>query len=470
MTIGSVIVSLAGKKILPKERELLAHPKVGGLVLFRENYDENSPAAKADLMQLIKEIRKINPNLLIMVDHEGGKVWRFNKGFNKLPSAKALGDEFVKLNGGTDTNKVTKEAEEFLKSVSDFGFLMARELLDCGIDLSLAPVVDLHDESPIAMDKGVISKYSRAIHGDPKIVAKIAEYLIRGMNEAGMPAILKHFPGHGSVIDSHTGKPTDNRTLAELESDLIPYKILLSIKDLKLAVMTAHVTYSKVDPNNTAGFSKIWTEDILRKQCGFQGPVMSDCLSMKGADIGTPDIRIIASQAAGCDFQMCTHQKGEDLDILLANLNKIPDNKISEERRQVFANLVQRELEQDNSMTATKEEAAVALRIATRMAKAEISLKAFMAANAAIATAANSAATNIAAPGVFTASSSTAAASPLKNNAPNATTATPTTTSVVASAAPGTAAPMIIKGPQPEKPGNTIVPQGPSSVVNPHKK
>lgn len=448
MTIGSVIVSLAGKKILPKERELLAHPKVGGLVLFAKNYDEKSPTAPDDLKQLVKEIRDINPNLLIMVDHEGGEVWRFNNGFNKLPSAKALGDQFVKLNNGTDTNKITKEAEEFLKTVSDFGCLMAYELLNCGIDLSLSPVVDLHDESPIAMDKGVISKYSRAFHKDPKIVAKIAEYLIRGMNEAGMIATLKHFPGHGSVIDSHTGKPTDNRTLAELESDLSPFKTLIGNKDLKFAVMTAHVTYSKVDPNNTAGFSKIWTEDILRQQCGFQGIVMSDCLSMKGADIGTPDQRIIASQLAGCDFQMCTHQEGAELDSLLANLNKIPDNKGSAERRQAFVDLVQGLKEDyvaDLTVTISKVDTAHTKKLLRQALKTQASLVAFMAANAAVATATKSAATNVAAPGG------------------NLTTSTSVASSAASSAA-NTAAPMIIQGPQTSaKPINTTA--NPASTV-----
>jgi beta-N-acetylhexosaminidase len=433
-TIGSVIVSLARRDLLAKEKILLKHPKVGGLVLFAENFFTSSEtdlraliteirlkmpeivknslpprtdylkdkiaevvaenpslliknstvakndleefllklcldnakllaknltskelsneeltkfiaeipnkypkivlrdasSAKEDLKKLVADIRAINPKLLIMVDHEGGKVWRFTHGFTRIPAAKTIGEQYAK-------NK-----DVALKAAFDYGFLMASELRDCDIDYSLAPVVDLDGDS------NIIGGWQRAYHSDLKVVAEIAEQSIRGMNQAGMPATLKHFPGHGSCkLDSHVEKPVDNRSWKELEIDLTPFRELCKKTDLAFAVMAAHVTYPKVDPKYAAGFSKKWIEEILRKDCKFSGVVMSDCLSMKGADIGTPDKRIIASQAAGCDFQMCTHQKGEDLDTLLASLDKIPDNKTSEERRQAFANSLQKKMKLD---------------------------------------------------------------------------------------------------------------------------
>lgn len=471
-TIGSVIVSLARRDLLAKEKILLKHPKVGGLVLFAENFFISSetdlraliteirlkmpeivknslpphvdylrdkiaevvaenpslliknPAiaksdleefllklcldntkllakdltnkelsnndlikfiaeipnkypkivlrdassAKEDLKKLIADIRTVNPKLLIMVDHEGGKVWRFTHGFTRLPAAKTIGEQYAK-------NK-----DEALKVAFDYGFLMASELRECDIDLSLAPVVDLDGDS------NVIGALQRAFHHDPKVVAEIAEQFIRGMNLAGMPATLKHFPGHGSCkLDSHVEKPVDNRSWKELEIDLAPYRELCKKTDLTFAVMAAHVTYPIVDPDNAAGFSKKWIEEILRKDCKFAGVVMSDCLSMKGADIGTPDIRIKASQAAGCDFQMCTHQKGADLDALLASFGKIPDNKTSEERRQAFANSLQKKMKFD-----------------AELAKRLLTVKATLTAANTAASAVTATATNVAAPVVIT--------------------------------------------------------------------
>lgn len=326
---GPLIISLSGKILLPKEKQLLSNAKVGGVVLFRENFNKESKTAKEELKKFVQDIRAINPNLLIMVDHEGGKVWRFEQGFTKLPSAKTLGELYDK-----DNRKNTGEA---LKTAFQYGHTMAKELLDCDIDMSLAPVVDLDGES------NVIGKLLRAVHTDPKVVAEITEQVIRGMNAAGMPATLKHYPGHGNcTLDSHIAKPVDNRSIDALQSDLYPFRALAAKKELVFTIMTAHVTYPAVDPDNTAGFSKIWIQGCLRMGCGFSGVVMSDCLDMKGADVGETLNRIAAAQAAGCDFQMYTHQHGDKLDRLLSILDQIPDNKISNERRMTLVKYLQK--------------------------------------------------------------------------------------------------------------------------------
>ncbi len=294
---GSVIVSLQGTQISDKERKLLAHPQVGGLVLYRENWDKNNAAPKQALKALVKEIRTINPKILIMVDHEGGKVWRFEQGFTKLPSAREFGKRYM------------ENREKGLKFAFEQGYIMASELLECGVDLSLAPVLDLDGES------NVIGKLDRAYHSDPKIVAEIAENFIKGMNSAGMPATAKHFPGHGTCkADSHTHKPVDDRNLVQLQDDLLPFKTMV-IKQRLAAVMPAHVIYPAVDAINPAGFSVKWIQGILRTW-GFNGVVMSDCLSMEGANLGGSLERLVAAQNAGCDFLMITHQKGPALDAV----------------------------------------------------------------------------------------------------------------------------------------------------------
>lgn len=329
---GPLIVSLSGQSLSPKEKILLSHSKVGGVVLFRENYDREADPKTAveKLKLLVKEIRACNPDLLIMVDHEGGKVWRFEPGFTKLPPAKELGELY-------DKNK-----EGALEKAYEWGAKVAEELRDCDIDMSLAPVVDLHSEK-----SRVIGKLSRAFHSDPKVVAEIAEQFMRGMNSKGMPATLKHFPGHGSCsADSHVTKKTvDGRSREELQKDLYPFKALCAKSDLSFAIMPAHVFYPAVDQDNTAGFSKIWLQDCLRKECGFKGAVMSDCLLMKGADVGSVLERIEAAQTAGCDFQMYTHQHGDDLDKLISLLDKITDTKEAAERRKALVQCLKKSAE-----------------------------------------------------------------------------------------------------------------------------
>lgn len=284
MYYGPVMIDLSGLDLLSDEKVLLAHPRVGGVILFSRNYQDVE-----QLKELIKSIRKVaNKPLLITVDHEGGRVWRFNTGFTKLPPLRSYGVLY-------EENKA-----KALRFACNAGRVMASELLDCGIDLSLAPVVDL--------DKGVSKVIGdRAFHRDPAVVVELASAFIAGMNEMGMSAIAKHFPGHGGCApDSHIAMPVDARSLAELKTeDMIPF---IKLSALLGAVMPAHITYPAVD-NVPTGFSSRWLQDILRQELKFGGAVISDCLSMKGAAIGG-DFVVRAQMAldAGCDMVILCQQ------------------------------------------------------------------------------------------------------------------------------------------------------------------
>lgn len=292
---GSLIADLQGLEITAEESDILKHPSIGGVVLFKRNY-----ASIEQLKNLTTAIRALrDPALLIAVDHEGGVVQRFIDGFTRLPPMCELGVEYQR-----DSANALIQAEQL-------GYVMASELKACGVDLSFAPVLDL--------DKGMsrVLAGGRAISSDPLITATVAKAYVKGMRRAGMIAVGKHFPGHGSVIvDSHLGLPIDDRSFAEIAADdLIPFQQLIA-DDLE-AIMPAHIIFSAVD-DRPASLSPIWLQDILRDQLGFKGIVYSDCLSMAGAAqmIQSPVERVKQALAAGCDKALLCNDRAALLEVL----------------------------------------------------------------------------------------------------------------------------------------------------------
>jgi len=277
--LGPVMVDVAGLELAPGERELLAHPLVGGVILFARNY--GSPEQLRALTGAIHGVR--SPALLIAVDHEGGRVQRFADGFTRLPPMRALGRIY-------DDDPVL--AENLAGAV---GVVLASELAAHGVDFSFAPVLDIDFGS-----SSVIG--DRAFHSEPAAVSRLAGALAGGMRRVGMGAVGKHFPGHGYVrADSHHEVPVDDRALAAIEAnDLAPYRALIGSG--LAGVMPAHVIYPRVD-SRPAGFSPVWLREILRGRLGFDGIVFSDDLSMEGASVAGGIVeRGRAALDAGCDM------------------------------------------------------------------------------------------------------------------------------------------------------------------------
>jgi beta-N-acetylhexosaminidase len=221
-------------------------------------------------------------HLLVAVDQEGGPVQRFREGFTRLPALAKIGEVYAR-----DPDDAVRLAEEH-------AWVMASELRACGVDFSFAPVVDLA--------RGSAAIGPRAFHADPAIAGELAQAYVRGMHLGGMAAVLKHFPGHGSVAaDTHKAQAIDPRPLDAIRAaDLRPF--VEAIEAHAEAVMMAHVIYPSVD-EQPAGFSRVWIEDILRGELGFAGIVISDDISMAAAGAaGGVGARVQAHLAAGCDL------------------------------------------------------------------------------------------------------------------------------------------------------------------------
>jgi beta-N-acetylhexosaminidase len=280
-----LMVDLESTQLTPADCELLEHPCVGGVVLFSRHYEDYE-----QLCALVTSIKALDSELVIAVDHEGGRVQRFRDGFSAIPAMGKLGQLF-------DDN--TEQACAFAQ---DCAWVLASELAATGVDFSFTPVVDL--------DLGVSAVIGdRAFHREVAGVVRLARAFAVGLREAKMPVILKHFPGHGSVApDSHVALPVDHRALDAITSlDLAPFAQLIASGDAD-GVMTSHVVYAAMD-HMPASFSAFWIKTMLRERLGFKGLVFSDDLSMVAATaVGSLEQAIIAAWQAGCDVVLSCNQ------------------------------------------------------------------------------------------------------------------------------------------------------------------
>jgi beta-N-acetylhexosaminidase len=296
-TLKKLMLDIESYALSDEEVSFLSNPFVAGVILFARNI-----SSRSQVQSLCDEIKSVNSELLIAVDQEGGRVQRLESGFTKLPSMHQLArycsqDNFVNIS-----------------LAQDIGWLMASEVIASGLDISFAPVLDLDlQRSSIIGD--------RSFGDEPETVIEIVSFFIDGMNEAGMSAVGKHFPGHGGIhADSHLVHVEDLRTIKTIEQhDLLPFSAL---KEKLGGIMTAHISFPNID-SKTATFSEFWLSKILRNKIHFQGVIFSDDLTMKGADsAGSISQKIVQAFQAGCNILLICNDRSaalEGLEFLAEN-------------------------------------------------------------------------------------------------------------------------------------------------------
>lgn len=331
-----LIIDVAGFDLTDADRHRLAHPLVGGVILFGRNWKD-----RPQLTHLCQQIKSVRQDLLIAVDHEGGRVQRFRSGgFTHLPPMAELGRLWMEAARPAEGEGAA--AMRAMNAATATGYVLGAELRACGVDFSFTPVLDLdHGESSVIGD--------RAFARDPRVVSLLAQALMHGLLQSGMGNCGKHFPGHGFVkADSHLAIPVDKRSLkAVLADDAKPYAWLSASLQ---AVMPAHVIYPKVD-SRPAGFSTRWLQEVLRQQLGFSGAIFSDDLSMaaarciEGREVSFTEAAL-AALTAGCDMVLLCNQSvvegGSPIDEAIECLSRAlvqghwQPSAASEERRRLL--------------------------------------------------------------------------------------------------------------------------------------
>jgi beta-N-acetylhexosaminidase len=307
------IVGFNGHSVPDELRRLAAAFDLGGVIYFNRNID--SPEQVADLSRQVAGLKRDWP-LWISVDQEGGRVARLRRPFTEWPPAITLG----------------RSGDETL--AARFARALAAELRAVGINLDYAPVLDVHTnpKNPVIGD--------RALSEHAETVGRLGATVVRALQEGGVAACGKHFPGHGDTsVDSHEALPIvehDRRRMDAVE--FVPF--VKAIEAGVATIMTAHVFAPALDERHIASFSPTIVEGLLKQTLGFRGVVISDDLGMKAVSAtSTVGEATVAAIQAGCDaVLLCNHTIDEQVSALealirAAEAGDIPPARIDDAMR-----------------------------------------------------------------------------------------------------------------------------------------
>ena len=285
--LKAIIVDAEGAELTRQEEDLFKSQKPAGFILFQRNC-----ISKKQVTELVASMRACvgRADVPVLIDQEGGTVARLKSPeWKEFPTAKTFGDH------------VKKSRQEGLEATRLNSYRMALELIEMGVTVNCAPVVDVP-----APDCHAFLSASRTYSEDPEMVGLVGEAVCRGLLAGSVTPVIKHIPGHGRAkVDSHFALPvvdTPHKVLSE--TDFKPFKYL-SQSDMKMALwaMAAHVVYSDLDPDSAASVSRRITDEVIRKEMGFEGVLLADDISMKALG-GTLESRVKDTLAAGMDLTM----------------------------------------------------------------------------------------------------------------------------------------------------------------------
>lgn len=291
-----LIIGLEDKVINQTTKNMIEQYKVGGFIYFARNIEDN-----LQLLNLTKDLKSLNKSnpapLFISIDEEGGRVSRLPKEYKRLPESKTIGD----LND--------------LELSYEYGKLLGLRLNTVGINLNFAPVLDINSNPK----NPVIGNRSFGNRAD--LVTSNGLEVLKGIESTGVIASVKHFPGHGDTsVDSHINLPIVNKTLKELENlELVPFKA--AIEENVHMIMVAHILFPELDSVYPSTMSKNILTDLLRKDLGFNGVLISDDMTM-GAIVEnyTLEFAVLEFLKAGGDIALICH--GQDNPIKIINFIK----------------------------------------------------------------------------------------------------------------------------------------------------
>lgn len=291
-----LIIGLEDKVVNDTTRIMIEEYKVGGFIYFARNIESN-----IQLLKLTKDLKSLNENnpvpLFVSIDEEGGRVSRLPKEYRRLPESKIIGD----FNDPQLSYK--------------YGELLGLRLNTIGINLNFAPVLDINSNP----NNPVIG--NRSFGKTAEVVSTNGIALLKGIESTGVIPTVKHFPGHGDTsIDSHINLPIVNKKLKELKGlELMPFK--LAIEENVDMIMVAHILFPELDPLYPSTMSKKIITELLRKDLGYDGVVISDDMTM-GAIIEnyTLDGAVLEFLKAGGDIALICH--GQDNPIKVINFIK----------------------------------------------------------------------------------------------------------------------------------------------------
>jgi beta-N-acetylhexosaminidase len=295
-------VGFYGKSVTEDLAGLLARG-VGGVIFFARNV-----GTPEEVLELNREIKRVAARpLLLAIDQEGGQVARLRQGFTELPPMRAV--------GATGSAALARE----------LGMLIGRELRAVGFDMNYAPVLDI-DTNP---DNPIIA--ARSFGRTPELVTELGLALAAGLQEVGVAACGKHFPGHGDTSqDSHLELPKLPHAMARLEQvELAPFEA--AAKAGIASFMTAHVIFEAVDAKYPATMSRAVLTGILREKLGYDGMVVTDDVEMKAiADNYGVEEAVLLGLGAGVDHFLCCHTAELAHRAIDAIVKAVQDGKLSQ--------------------------------------------------------------------------------------------------------------------------------------------